>query len=81
VEDLADVHAASHEIGTRGVDVVHDQDQPLGRTGGGMADAGAEDDRGVRSGGRALHHPKVISNGEIGVQAPAQVLVEALGRR
>src|SRR5262249_13624543 len=55
VEDLADVHAASHEIGACDFDVLHGKEQSVSRARAGVANAGSEDDRSLRARRSLLH--------------------------
>jgi hypothetical protein len=63
----------------RRVDVVDRQDQALNRARLARGDAFAEGDRTRRLGGGELDHPEGVADGDVGVQPPAEALVEALG--
>ena len=60
-----------------GVDIVDRKQQAVGGTRRGIGDALAEDDRGLRAGRRQLNDPEVVTGREIGIETPAQALVEA----
>ena len=77
VEHLADAGPAAQELGARRVDVVDHEHQPLDGARCGRRDARAEDDGAGRAGRRQLHHTKVGSPREIGVQPPAEAGVVA----
>jgi hypothetical protein len=78
VEHLADLGAVRAQLGAARLDVVDRQQEPVDRAGLCGGDALAEDHRGGRPGRGHLHHAEATVSG-IGVQAPAQPLVEALG--
>jgi hypothetical protein len=78
VEDLAHGDAAGDQVGAGGVHVVHGEDQAVRRAGLGRRDALAEDDRGVRVVRRQLHDPPIVAGREVGVEPPAELLVERL---
>ena len=77
VERLADLDAPLDQVGARGVDVVDRQLQALERARRGRRQARAEDDRARRPRWRQLHHPVALVDREVGVEPPAQRLVEA----
>ena len=77
VEDLAHVDAAGDQVVAGGVDVVHGEDQAARRAGLGRRDSLAEDDRGFRVVRRQLHDAEVARR-EVGVEPPAEILVERL---
>ena len=79
VEDVTHVDATCQEITARRVEVLQREGEVDSQTRCGILDAGAEADRSERSGRRKLHDQTVISWPEVAIQAPAQVLVEALG--
>src|SRR5215475_13506546 len=75
---LADVDAPADEIGPGGVDVGDREDQPVSGPWRSRGEALAEVDRALRARRRELHPPDVVANAEVGVQPPAEALVEAL---
>ena len=79
VEHAADLGAAGGQVGPGRVDVVCDQVQALHRARRGRGHASAEDDRACRPGRGQLHHAVVGPADVIGVEPPAQRLVEVLG--
>ena len=79
MEHLTHVDAVSDELGARGLDVIDDEERSLNRARHGRREPLAEHDGARRAGRRHLHHPPVVTGGEIGVQPPPQALVEALG--
>ena len=79
VERLADRDAAIEQFLAGGVDVGNDQVQALGGAGCRRGDVLAEDDRGRRAGRRELDDAEVVAGGEVGVEPPAEILVELLG--
>ena len=79
MEHFAHVGAATGELGARCLDVGHDEIESLGRAGRGRRDSLAEVDRRRRAWRRELHDPKRVTDGEVGVEPPAQAAVEALG--
>ena len=78
MEDLAHVDAAGDQVVAGGVDVVHGEDQAARRAGLGRRDSLAEDDRGFRVVRRHLHDAEVVARREVGVEPPAEILVERL---
>ena len=76
MEDLADLHAAGRKLAARGRDVGDDQVEALGRARLGGRNAGAELDRGQRSGRGELHDPKPVLECEVGVESPPEARVE-----
>ena len=78
MEDLAHVDAAGDQVVAGGVDVVHGEDQAVRRAGLGRRDSLAEDDRGFRVVRRQLHAAEVVARHEVGVEPPAELLVERL---
>ena len=79
VEHLADLDAVVDELVAGRLDVEDDEVQALNRARHGRRDSVAEDDRGLRAGRRQLHDPEVLTGDEVGIQPPAQLLVEVLG--
>src|SRR6266851_1760607 len=79
VEYLAHLGAAAGELGPGRLDVGDGQLQAVSRTRRGRRDPGAEDDRALGGGRGQLHHPEVLTGGAVGIQPPAQRLVEVLG--
>ena len=78
VEDLAYVDAAGDQLGAGGVDVVYGEGQAVRRAGLRRRDSLAEDNRGWRVVRRQLHDAKVVARCEVGVEPPAEILVERL---
>jgi hypothetical protein len=79
VVHVADVGAVPDEVGPGGVDVRDRENQPDRAPGPGRGEALAEVNRALRVGRRELHDPEVVADGKVGIQPPAEVLVEALG--
>ena len=79
VEHLADLDTAGDELVARSLDVGDDQVEALGRAGRGRRDVRAELNRAPRAGRRELDDPEAVIEGEVGVEPPAQRLIEALG--
>jgi len=78
VERLADLDAATEQLGAGGLDVGDDQVQPLGGAGCRRGDVPAEDDRAPGARGRELDHAVVVAAGEVGIEPPPEVRVEIL---
>src|SRR5580704_8517426 len=78
VEHLADVRATADQLGARRIDVTDSEQQSLSGPGRRGGEALAELDRALRVRGRQLDYPEVLPEGDIGVQAPTEILVELL---
>src|SRR5215467_5645854 len=78
VPDLAGVDAAAGEVGVGRHDVGDDQPS-YGRAGRGRDEPGAEGDRGRGARRGELDDAKAVQRGDVGVEPPAQALVELLG--
>src|SRR4051812_31360760 len=74
VEDVADLDAATPDLGVGGLDVVDDQQQTLQRRTRGRAEL----DRGRGAGRSELHTAHLLGELEIDVELPPQALVEVL---
>jgi hypothetical protein len=79
VEHLAHLDATVDQLGPGCLDIGDDELQTFSRARCGRGDPTAEDDRARRARRRQLHDPEAAVTGEIGVQAPPQRLIEALG--
>src|SRR5271165_5399167 len=79
VEHFADRDAATEQLFASGLDVGDDQVQALGGARCRGGDVLAENDRASGARRRELDHPEVFTAVIIGVQTPAQRLVEAFG--
>src|SRR5580693_7285986 len=78
MEDLTDVGPAFDEVGAGLVDVRDRELQALVRAGRGGGDPRAKDDGTAGTGRCELHDPVVLFLCEVGVEPPAQGLVEGL---
>src|SRR5215203_651260 len=77
--DLADVHPALGELGTRRVDVRDDQVQPLDGARLSVHDPGPYRDRAGRPRGRELHDAKLVAGPVVEVRVESDLLgVEGL---
>src|SRR6185369_6935030 len=70
--------AAGDKVVAGGFDVVHGENQTVRRAGLNRRDSLAEDDRGLRIMRRHLYDAEVIAYHEVGVEPPAEILVERL---
>src|SRR3954447_8320539 len=79
VEDVADLRTVRRDLVAGGLDVGHDQVEPLGRTGLGGGDLRPELHRGRRARRVELDDPEAVVEGEVRVGPPAEAGVEVLG--
>src|SRR3954447_16393021 len=75
---LGDVDAPADQLAAGGLDVLDGEDQPVGGSGSGLREALADVDRALGARRRELDSPDRVAGAEVGVQAPAEALVEAL---
>src|SRR5829696_6490 len=78
VKHVAHIEAVSDEVGARRLDVGYHEVKSACRARHGRCEPGAEVDRARRAWRRELHQ-KCVADDEVGIEAPAQVAVEALG--
>src|SRR6516162_5161673 len=78
VEHLADLDAATEQLVAGGLDVGDDHVQALGGAGCCRGNIRAEDDGATGARRRELDTAPVLTLGEIGVEPPAEILVERL---
>ena len=78
VEHVAHLHAAGHEVFASFLDVRDDKELGLARARRSRGDVGAELDRARRAGRRELNQANVVFH-PVGVEPPAELLVERLG--
>ena len=79
VEHLAHLDAPVGHLGPGGLYVGDDELETFSRARCGQGDPAAEDDRARRARRGQLHDPEAAVTGEIGVQAPPERLIKALG--
>src|SRR6266446_6198178 len=78
VEHLADLDAATEQLGAGSLDVRDDQVQALSGAGRRRSDVLAEDDRAPGARRRELDHTKVVLVSVVGVEPPSELRVELL---
>src|SRR5262245_4661236 len=79
VEDVADGYALLDEVGSRRLDVVHDQSRGLGGTGRRRGHARADDDRASGPGRSQLDDAEALVRLRVDVHLEPELLVERLG--
>ena len=79
MEYFAHLSPTGGELGPDGVDVGHDEVQPLSGARRGRCDPGAEDDRACRAWRCQLNHPEVRAGGVVSIFPPPERPLEVLG--